>query len=152
MDALLERITLSLADVPGVEAIVLGGSRARGTAGPASDYDIGLYFSATQPLDTRALLDVAKQLADDPDATTVTAIGEWGPWIVGGAWLGIAGHKVDLLYREIGAVRAVIEACRAGSITMDYQPGHAHGFCSAIWAGEIAHCRPLHDPVRSLPG
>jgi hypothetical protein len=29
---------------------------------------------------------------------------------------------------------------------MDYQPGHPHGFCSAIWMGEVAFCRPLHDP------
>ncbi len=29
---------------------------------------------------------------------------------------------------------------------MDYQPGHPHGFCSAIWAGEVALARPLHDP------
>lgn len=30
--------------------------------------------------------------------------------------------------------------------TMDYQPGHPHGFCSAIWMGEVALCRPIHDP------
>lgn len=23
---------------------------------------------------------------------------------------------------------------------------HPHGFCSAIWMGEVAICRPLHDP------
>src|SRR6478609_3789732 len=146
MDALLDKIKSSLAGVAGIEAIVLGGSRARGTAGPASDYDIGLYFSAARPLDTQGLLEAARRLADNPDATTVTPIGEWGPWIVGGAWLSIAGHKVDLLYREIGAVRTVMEACRAGNVTMDYQPGHPHGFCSAIWIGEIAHCQPLRDP------
>ena len=29
---------------------------------------------------------------------------------------------------------------------MHYQPGHPHGFCSAIWMGEVALCKPLHDP------
>lgn len=29
---------------------------------------------------------------------------------------------------------------------MDYQPGHPHGFCSAIWMGEVALCQPLYDP------
>lgn len=29
---------------------------------------------------------------------------------------------------------------------MDYQPGHPHGFCSVTWMGEVALCRPLHDP------
>jgi hypothetical protein len=40
----------------------------------------------------------------------------------------------------------VIASCRAGEITMHYQPGHPHGFCSAIWMGEIALCEVLHDP------
>jgi hypothetical protein len=29
---------------------------------------------------------------------------------------------------------------------MAYQPGHPHGFCSAIWMEEVALCRPLYDP------
>jgi hypothetical protein len=146
LDPLLRRLTSALADVPGVAAIVLGGSRARGTSHENSDYDIGLYFSETQRLDTDRLQQAAQGLADDPAATTVTSIGEWGPWIVGGAWLQIDGQKVDLLYRNIDAVRHTMEACRSGQISMDYQPGHPHGFCSAIWMGEIACCRPLSDP------
>jgi len=145
-DPLLTRLTSAFAEVPGIAAIVLGGSRARGTAHPTSDYDIGLYFTAAVPLDTKRLLAAAKAVADNPAAASVTPIGEWGPWIVGGAWLSVEGHKVDLLYRNADAVEAVMEACCAGTITMDYQPGHPHGFCSAIWMGEIACCQPLHDP------
>jgi hypothetical protein len=85
-------------------------------------------------------------MVDNPHTTAVTAVGEWGPWIVGGGWLSIAGQKVDLLYRCVDDVARVIEACRAGQISMDYQPGHPHGFCSAIWMAEIALCQPLHDP------
>ena len=33
---------------------------------------------------------------------------------------------------------------------MDYQPGHPHGFSSAIWMGEVALCRPLTDPEGAL--
>ena len=145
-DPFLQRMVSALAEVPGAEAIVLGGSRARGTAHGDSDYDVGLYYTDAAPLDTVALLQAAKRLADDPGGTTVTSVGEWGPWIVGGAWLSVNGRKVDLLYRNVEAVARVIDASRAGSITMDYQAGHPHGFCSAIWAGEIALCRPLHDP------
>ncbi|QOZ54478.1 DNA polymerase subunit beta [Bradyrhizobium sp. CCBAU 53338] len=145
-DPLLTRLSSVFAGVPGIAAIVLGGSRARGSAHPTSDYDIGLYFTATAPLDTERLLAAAKAVADDPAAASVTPIGEWGPWIVGGAWLSVEGHKVDLLYRNADAVEAVMKACRAGQVTMDYQPGHPHGFCSAIWMGEIACCQPLHDP------
>ncbi|WP_407192834.1 nucleotidyltransferase domain-containing protein [Bradyrhizobium sp. STM 3566] len=145
-DPLLTRLTFALADVPGVQAVVLGGSRARGSAHAASDYDIGLYFKTAIPLDTERVLAAAKDIADDPATTTVTPVGEWGQWIVGGAWLSVEGRKVDLLYRDADAVEAVMESCCAGVVTMDYQPGHPHGFCSAIWMGEIAYCQPLHDP------
>jgi len=145
-DPLLKRIVPALADVGGIEAIALGGSRARGTAHEDSDYDIGLYFAADRPLDTDHLLQVARTMGDDPGSAAVTAVGEWGPWIVGGGWLSIEGQKVDLLYRCVEDVARVIEACRTGRVSVDYQPGHPHGFCSAIWMGEVALCQPLYDP------
>jgi hypothetical protein len=135
-----------LTEVPGVAAIALGGSRARGTATETSDYDIGLYYSAERPLDTGGLLQAVRIFADAPETAQVTPVGGWGPWIVGGGWLGVAGRKVDLLYRNIDDVANVIAKCRNGEIDVHYQPGHPHGFCTAIWMGEVALCRPLHDP------
>jgi hypothetical protein len=142
---LLQRIVPVLAGVPGVAAIALGGSRARGTATETSDYDIGLYYSAELPLDTNRLLLAVRTFADAPETAEVTSIGGWGPWIVGGGWLSVDGRKVDLVYRNLDDVDRVIDACRAGKIDIHYQPGHPHGFCSAIWMGEVALCRPLHD-------
>ena len=149
-DALLARITPALASAPGVVAIVLGGSRARGTATETSDYDVGLYFRRERPLDTEVLLQAARSLVDHPETAAVTPVGEWGPWIVGGGWLRIASKKVDILYREIEAVEEVITDASAGQISMHYQPGHPHGFCSAHWMGEVALCQPLHDPDRAV--
>jgi hypothetical protein len=149
-DPILQRIVPVLAEVPGVAAIALGGSRARGTATETSDYDIGLYYSADRPLDTNRLLRAVRTLVDAPAAAEVTPIGGWGPWIVGGGWLSVEGRKVDLLYRNIDDVADVTERCRAGEISMHYQPGHPHGFCSAIWMGEVALCRPLRDPEGRL--
>ena len=149
-DSLLRQITPVLSEVPGVVAVVLGGSRARGTGTDVSDYDIGLYFRREYPLDTEALLRAVRPLVDDPETASVTPVGEWGPWIVGGGWLRIAGKKVDILYREIAAVGQVIADARAGRISMHYQPGHPHGFCSAHWMGEVALCRPLHDSAGVL--
>ncbi|MGY4568681.1 nucleotidyltransferase domain-containing protein [Bradyrhizobium sp. USDA 3256] len=145
-DPLLARIISVLAAVPGVAAIVLGGSRARGTAHDTSDTDIGLYYRDGTAPDIDRLREAVTGLVDDPAVAHVTPVGEWGPWIVGGAWLTIDGRKVDLLYRSIDRVSAVIDACRNGEISMHYQPGHPHGFCSAIWMGEVALCRALHDP------
>jgi len=149
-DPILMRIVPRLAAVPGVAAVVLGGSRARGTDNPASDYDLGLYYGSETPLDIEALLAAARELVDDPSAAAVTPVGGWGPRIVGGGWLSVGGRKVDLLYRGIEPVRDIIAQCRAGQVSMAYQPGHPHGFCSAIWMGEVALCRPLHDPQGAI--
>ena len=149
-DPILQRIVPAIAEVPGVAAIALGGSRARGTATETSDHDIGLYYSTERPLDTNRLLQAARMLVDAPEAAEVTPVGGWGPWIVGGGWLTIDGRKVDLLYRGLDDVGRVIDACRTGDVTMHYQPGHPHGFCSAIWMGEVALCRSLHDPEGRL--
>jgi hypothetical protein len=149
-DSLLERVSPVLAAVPGVAAVALGGSRATGTAHASSDYDIGLYFNETVGLDVPRLLEVVKGFVDEPTAVRVTEVGGWGPWIVGGGWLKIAGKKTDLLYRPIAAVGRVIRDCREGRVSMDYQPGHPHGFCSAIWMGEVALCRVLSDSGGAL--
>jgi hypothetical protein len=145
-DPRLECVSLALAAVPGIVAVALGGSRATGAAHAASDTDIGLYFSERAGLDVGRLLKVVQGLVDDPGAAKLTEVGGWGPWIVGGGWLTVAGQKVDLLYRPIESVEKVIRDCREGRVGMDYQPGHPHGFCSAIWMGEVALCRPLRDP------
>jgi len=145
-DPVLNHVVPALAAVPGVAAIVLGGSRARGTAIASSDYDLGLYYRSVPGLDTLRLLRAVKELDDDPSAAAVTSVGAWGKWIVGGGWLSVGRRKVDLLYRDGSQVADVVTACRTGHITIDYQPGHPHGFCSAIWMGEIALCQPLFDP------
>lgn len=145
-DAIIDRLTNALRPVGGLVALVLGGSRARGTAAPDSDYDLGLYYEADAPLDIGQLAAAVASVVDDPETARVTSPGDWGPWINGGGWLTVAGQRVDLLYRDLTRVRAVVADCTAGRISMDYQPGHPHGFCSAIWMGEIALCRPILDP------
>ncbi len=150
-DFVLSRVVEALRSVPGLSALVLGGSRGRGTAGPASDYDLGLYYEPDAPLDIEALRAAIAPLVDDP-ASTVTDLGGWGPWINGGGWLTLGGAEVDLLYRDLGRVRAVIADAREGRFSMNYQPGHPHGFCSVIWMGEAATCQPLLDPAGVIAG
>jgi hypothetical protein len=144
------RVSPALAAAPGVVAVALGGSRATGAAHASSDYDLGLYFSERAGLDVHRLLEVVKGLVDQPGIARVTEVGDWGRWIVGGGWLTITGKRVDLLYRPIESVERIIRDCREGRISMDYQPGHPHGFCSAIWMGEVALCRRLSDAEGAL--
>ena len=144
---IVEKVGAVLQAVPGVAAVVLGGSRARGTASAESDHDFGLYYEPDAPIDVAALQAAIAPLVDDAEKQIVTRIGEWGPRINGGGWLSLGGSKVDLLYRDLGRVRSAIAECRAGRITIDYQPGHPHGFSTPIYMGEIAICVPLCDPT-----
>src|SRR5258706_16151576 len=100
-DLLLDRLVRALGGVPGIRAIVLGGSRARGEATAQSDYDIGLYYEPDNPIDIGRLAKAA-MLLPGAASSSVTAIGEWGPWINGGARLTGEGKRGDLLYPELG--------------------------------------------------
>jgi predicted nucleotidyltransferase len=142
VDAVVERLRL----VNGVAAIVLGGSRAHGTATPRADVDLALYYAPDVPLDLDALQRVAHALDDEHRPDVLTGIGGWGPWINGGGWLHVRGAPVDLLYRDVQQVAAAIEQCRSGKITIAYQPGHPHGFLTSIYLAEVALCRVEWDP------
>jgi hypothetical protein len=108
--------------------------------------DLGIYYKPENPLDLIALNHLASELDDNHRANLITPIGEWGKWINGGAWLKVEGIAVDFLYRDLTQVSCVIDDCHAGQITIDYQPGHPHGFVSSIYMGEVAIGLPLHDP------
>ena len=103
MDAqeLVTTIVEQLQQIKGIEGVVLGGSRARGTHTPQSDIDLGLYYRASDPLDLNALRQLAMELDDSHRHDVITDFGEWGPWINGGGWLKIEGMAVDFLYREV---------------------------------------------------
>jgi hypothetical protein len=147
----LEPLVAACARVPGVACVVLGGSRARGRQDAHSDWDVGLLFHEDAPFDAAALGAAVAAFAEE-GSSVPTPIGAWGPWIVGGAWLTLDGRRVDLLYRPIEGIGRVIEACRAGLVTVHDQPGHPHGFVSAAWMGEVALCRSLHDPGGVVAG
>lgn len=119
-EALLSRLVEALGAVPGVRALALGGSRARGTATAVSDYDIGLYYDPARPIDVAALGRVAAALDDRHATDLVTPLGGWGPWIDGGGWLLIGGVHVDLLYRDLGRVAAAIDDAHAGKVERTY--------------------------------
>jgi predicted nucleotidyltransferase len=150
IQTLIDDIVVGVGKVNGVAAVVLGGSRARGSHTPTSDVDLGIYYHPDRPLDLEALGHVAAEIDDEHRADLLTPIGGWGPWINGGGWLTVRSVPVDFLYRDLNRVAAVVEACHAGQVDIAYQPGHPHGFVSAIYMAEIAICRPLWDPQGSM--
>ena len=146
MEIILEEIVDKVKHVSGVDAIVLGGSRAVGDYLPDSDIDIGLYYSRSALIDLATLDRVAAEFDDSGKLGLTTPLGAWGPWINGGAWLCVRSQRVDLLYRDLKRVEEVITACHQGDIQVVYQPGHPHGFVSSIYMGEVALCKSLWDP------
>ncbi|MAT41395.1 MAG: DNA polymerase subunit beta [Anaerolineaceae bacterium] len=146
IESLIQNIVNEVKNVSGVKAVVLGGSRARGTHHAASDIDLGIYYDTRQPLNLNELAKVAAKLDDGNRTDLITPIGGWGPWINGGGWLRIQSVPVDFLYRDLDKVNTVINTCLEGKIETFYQPGHPHGFISSIYLGETAICQPLWDP------
>jgi predicted nucleotidyltransferase len=148
--ALASDVARRLGEVHGVVAVALGGSVATGTADASSDVDLGVYSGASSRPSIAALRALARELDDEHRPDAVTAYGEWGPWIDGGAWLTIGGTRVDWLHRDLDRVERVISDCREGRFEVVYQPGHPHAFLSSIYLFEVREGVPLHDPTGAL--
>lgn len=135
-----------LGRVQGVQAVVLGGSLARGVAKPDSDTDIGIYYRPDRPPSLATLRALAAELGDSGTGEAVTDFGGWGPWINGGAWLRVQGRPLDWIYRDLDKVEGVLGHSLQGHVERHAQPGHPHGFHAHIYLGELFYCRPLYDP------
>jgi hypothetical protein len=145
-DARLKDLAERLIMVPGIEAVALGGSRARGEHTPASDADLGLYYRG--PLDVAALGRLAREVAGRN--AEVTAPGQWGPWVDGGGWLNIDGTAVDWIYRQLDRVQHSWREAREGRFSWHFQVGHPLGLPSFAYAGEAALAVVLADATGEL--
>ena len=143
--ALLTRLVDKLSAVPGVAAIVLGGSYASGTQNAASDLDVGLYYFEDAPFALTAIREIAAGISDRGEPT-VTGFYEWGAWVNGGAWIYTAQGKVDFLYRNLDHVKRTLAEAQQGIAHHDYDQQPTHGFYSVIYLAETQICVPLYDP------
>ncbi|MFD7071812.1 nucleotidyltransferase domain-containing protein [Streptomyces sp. NPDC059913] len=146
LPARIAAMASGLAAVPGVRAVALGGSRARGAHRPDSDWDLGVYYRGAP--DTAALAALASGFQGSP--VEVAGPGGWGPWVDGGAWLRVDGVQVDWILRDLDRVEAVWADCREGRYEVGVQPGHPLGFWSPAYPGEVALGRVLADPRGEL--
>jgi predicted nucleotidyltransferase len=130
-------LAADLAGVPGIVAVILGGSRATATHRPGSDWDLGVYYRSSQrPLDPH---DVRR--LGHPGY--VSELGEWGPIVNGGGWLTIDGTPVDVLYRDLDTVEAWLGEAQEGRFEVLTQNGYIVGAPTYLPAGELATCRPI---------
>jgi predicted nucleotidyltransferase len=135
----VEWLAERLAQVSGVVAVALGGSRAQRTERPDSDWDFGLYYHGRiDPEEIRAL----------GYPGTVVASGEWAYPMNGGAWLTVQGQKVDLLYRDLEDVRRWTKEAEGGRWELYRVPGYLCGMPSYAVVAELALCQVL---VGDLP-
>ena len=141
---ILDKSAAALSQVAGIQAIVLGGSRARGTHTPSSDIDIGIYYNAAS-LDLAALEQAAQSADDEHRNNLITPPGGWGQWVNGGGWLMIDNYHVDFLLRDIERVEKVIAESQEGIVTAHYQTGHPHAYLNTMDMGEVAVCKMLWE-------
>lgn len=125
----MRHLAARLAEIPGVEAVTLGGSRASGTATATSDWDFGLYYRGQlNPRDVEALGWPGR----------VFAPGEWGTIVNGGAWLEVEDTEVDLVYRDIDEVLHWTAQAEHGRFEIRREVGYVAGISTYVLAGELA--------------
>ena len=130
----------TLATMPGVVAVVLGGSRALGTATASSDWDLGAYYRGE--IDTTALARFG----------TVHPPGAWGRIMNGGAWLQVEGAKVDVLLRDLDVVEHWSARAEEGGFEIDALLGYVAGVPTYSLMAERAVARVLHGSLPELRG
>jgi predicted nucleotidyltransferase len=136
----VKHLAARLAGIPGVVAVTLGGSRARGEARPGSDWDFGLYYRDS--IDTGAIR--ALGLAGE-----VFEPWQWGKIPNGGAWLEMDGEKVDLIYRDLAYVEHWSREAESGRFEIWREVGHTAGVPTYTLTGELAINKVL---AGALPG
>jgi hypothetical protein len=146
---LVSSLAQRLGAIPGMMAVVLGGSHARGRAQPASDLDLGLLYSEATPFAIHSVRELAEAV-NDTAGPVVTNFYGWGPWVNGGAWLTVGGQRVDFLYRSLEHLERVIAEAEAGRYEVHYLQQPPFGYFSGTYLGEIAVCVPLFDPEGRL--
>jgi predicted nucleotidyltransferase len=135
----MERLAERLAEIPGVVAVALGGSRARGEERADSDWDFGLYYEGTISADDVRALGFPGEVVEP---------GAWGRLVNGGAWLDVDGVRVDLLYRDLRFVRKWVDEAQSGRFEIDRVGGFVAGMATYVLAGELALGKTL---VGELP-
>lgn len=119
-----------LAALPGVRAVTLGGSRARGTARADSDWDLAVYYrGAFDPAGLRAVGWPGE----------VSEIGGWGGGVFnGGAWLTVEGRRVDVHYRDLDVVEHEWAEAEEGRFRIEPLMFHLAGIPTYLLVAELA--------------
>ncbi len=131
----LDDLADRLAAMPGVTAVVLGGSRGAGSGDARSDWDLGVYDRGA--IDTSALAALGE----------VHPPGAWGRIMNGGAWHSLGGEKVDVLLRDLDAVEHWSARAEDGEYEVDALLGYLAGCPTYSLRAELATGRLLRGTL-----
>jgi predicted nucleotidyltransferase len=139
-EAFLGHVAGRLGELPGVEAVTLGGSRADGTNRPDSDWDFSIYYRGH--FDPQTLRDIGWP-------GDVSEVGGWSKGVFnGGAWLEIDGRRTDVHYRDLDVMDREIAASQEGRFSIEPLMFHLAGIPSYLVLAELSVKRVLRG---SLP-
>lgn len=140
-EAFVSYVTDTLAALPGVVAVALGGSRGTRTNRPDSDWDFAVYYRGTfDPADLRAVGWPGE----------VSELGGWGGGIFnGGAWLTIDGRRTDVHYRDLDDVEHHLAEARAGRFRIEHLMFYLAGVPTYVVVAELAANRALSGDLPS---
>lgn len=137
----VSRIGQVLGTVPGVRAVALGGSRARGLASATSDYDVIVFREKKGDISFDAILEAVEPLAGGKTHS------------VKGAEMikfGTPGGDVELFFRQFDRARAEIGEARVGNFQRHLHPLHPYGTVSTLRISYVVESIPVHDPRGEL--
>jgi hypothetical protein len=144
-DAFLQHVCDHLGELPGVEVVTLGGSRAQETHRPDSDWDFAIYYRGRFEPQTLRELGWSGEVFE---------VGAWGGGVFnGGAWLEVDGRRVDVLYRDLDVIDHQIAEAREGRFHIEPLMFHLAGIPSYLVLAELALHRVLRGylPVPEYP-
>lgn len=128
-----------LATMPGVVAVVLGGSRALSASDSGSDWDLGVYYRQSIDLSALSVYGV------------VHPPGSWGRIMNGGAWLTHGGEKIDVILRDLDVVEHWTRCAENGEYEVDNLLGYLAGIPTYSLCAELVLCQRLRGKLPEPP-
>jgi hypothetical protein len=141
-DAFLHYVAEHLANLPGVQAVSLGGSRAEGTHRPDSDWDFAVYYR--ERFEPQALRDLGWP-------GQVFEVGAWGGGVFNsGAWLVVDERRTDVHYRDLDVVEEELAAAAEGRFRIEPLMFHLAGIPSYLVLAELAVSKVLRGQLPTV--
>jgi predicted nucleotidyltransferase len=133
-DEFIEMVVIGCRSLPNVEAVNLGGSRARGDFRPDSDWDFAVYY--------RGEID-PKPLEELGWPGRVFRPFEWGQVMYGGAVFDLDKRHFDIHYRNLDVVEHWTDEANEGRFAVHILGFHLAGIPTYMLPGELAGSRTL---------